>query len=99
MNDNTYNGYTGNGTRESAYATWNVALWIDNEYSIYVDKVCLLKSVDERVSASDVETFARVWFPEGTPDMQGEDGYGSMDLVNWDELAEDWTREISEYTD
>ena len=97
MTDNTYNGYVGNGTRESAYATWNVELWIDNEYSIYCDKVELLKEAGDRVSASDVETFAREWFPNGTPDMQGEDGYGSMELVNWDELAECWTGEISDY--
>ena len=28
MTDNTYNGWTN-------YETWNVALWIDNDYTIY----------------------------------------------------------------
>ena len=33
----TYNGWTGKGNRASAYFTWDVALWIDNEPGTYGD--------------------------------------------------------------
>lgn len=95
MSDNTYNGYIGNGSKESAYSTWNVALWIDNDFGLYSDKVQECQD-RETWTAADVEEFVTMYFHEGTPDMQGEDGYGSLELVNWDELAECWTDEIAD---
>jgi len=39
----TYNGWEGRGTRASAYATWNVALWLDNEPGTYGDARALTR--------------------------------------------------------
>lgn len=82
---NDYNGWEGNGTRDSAWATWNVALWIDNEELLYRQR---RRQVFYR--GSDVEAFCRKVFPTGTPDMDSPD---EMDDVNYDEIFEAWDSE------
>ena len=64
----TYNGW-------SNYETWNVALWIGNEYSFY--KLAL--------QCDDYLEFVKhVWFDAKTPD-----GVSFSDpKLNWDELNE-----------
>jgi len=46
----TYEGWTN-------YETWNVALWIDNEYAIYLSKIELFKVISNRNDRNDIETF------------------------------------------
>lgn len=84
MTDATYNGWEGNGTRESAWATWNMALWIDNEYEIY-----RRRRRQVFLKPTDVEQFCRSEFPSGTPDMTPEE----MDDVCWEEIFAAWEGE------
>lgn len=76
-----YNGWTN-------YETWNVPLWVDNEYSTYQDRLNYLKSGD-RWTEEHVEQFVRSLFPEGTPDVT-IDRFGK---VNWQEIADNWNNE------
>lgn len=81
---NDYNGWHGNGNRESAWATWNMALWVDNdEYTYKARRRAGLTDAD------DVEKFCRSVFPEGTPDMSGHE----MDDVSWEEIWDHWKDE------
>ena len=78
-----YNGWTN-------YATWNTALWVDNEEPYYFARVEMGKVI-KGWTADLVESFVRDVFPDGTPDMH----YGVMlldvlDHVYYDELAEAW---------
>ena len=85
-----YNGWTN-------YATWNTALWVDNEEPYYFARVEMGKVI-KGWTADLVESFVRDVFPDGTPDMQVgllssvRDG---LDHVNYDELAEAWNDELS----
>ena len=84
----TYNGWTN-------YATWNTALWVDNEEPYYFARV-EMGEVIKGWTADLVESFVRDVFPDGTPDMQ--DGVmmrDGLDAVNYDELAEAWNDELS----
>jgi len=87
MDENTYNGWRGNGDRESAWATWNVVLWADNEYSIYKDRIATIPH-GEAWTANDAAAFLWRWFPDGrTPD-----GAYLVD-ANMDEIASNWSAE------
>jgi hypothetical protein len=79
-----YNGWVGNGDRESAWATWNMALWADNDYAIYMERASKVFT-----TASDVEAFCCTYFPKGTPDMDP----GDIDKVYWEEILEAWEAE------
>ena len=89
-----YNGWTN-------YATWNTALWVDNEEPYYFARVEMGKVI-KGWTADLVESFVRDVFPDGTPDMQGRFGHlhgvmmrDGLDHVNYDELAEAWNDELS----
>lgn len=84
MTDNTYNGWTN-------WETWNVGLWIDNEYAIYKDRMADINHKLATWDAQKVRDFVTCWFEDGTPDMDETDG--GYDAVNWDELAEAWNEE------
>jgi hypothetical protein len=83
MADNTYNGWHGKGDRETAWATWNLALWIDNEEPLYRARLRADTS-----TADACEAFAREVYSSG----QTPDG-ASLDDVNWDEVVEHWRDE------
>lgn len=72
----TYQGYIN-------YETWNVCLWIDNEYAVYLESVELANK--GKVKSEEAEQFVKMFWPEGTPDMDQEKEY---DAVDWDEVAE-----------
>lgn len=93
MNEIEYNGWKGFGTRESAYLTWNINLWIDNEYESYQEKVKFIRRALNRdnLNADSVKQFCLHIFPEGTPDFESPD---ELSLVNWEEIAEAWKNEI-----
>ncbi len=72
--DTTYEGWKN-------WETWNVVLWIDNEYPLYQQKVKFLNLIKRRnnhrgvtlkgvVRAIDVQNFVLRLFPQGTPDME-----------------------------
>lgn len=84
-----YNGWTN-------YETWNVNLWIDNDYPLYQRKVALLRHLEE-VTADDVERFFHDELDGTTPDLetlreQGE----AVDPIDFDEIAEHWELERQE---
>ncbi len=81
-----YNGYTN-------WETWNVNLWIGNEEPLYREKLTWLEK-GEIVTASRVQYFGEMGFPNGTPDMDETDN--GMAAVNWTELAELWEAERQE---
>ena len=80
----SYNGWKN-------WATWNVALWCDNEYAIYQDRMRSKPS-----TAKEVEEFVRNWFPAGTPDMKENDPYEQRDDVDWQEIADHWKDDYAE---
>jgi hypothetical protein len=75
--DTRYNGYTN-------WATWNIALWIDNEEPSYH-----YRRRHGFATAADVEAICRDLFPYGTPDMEPAD----LNDVNYQELADLWSEE------
>jgi hypothetical protein len=77
-----YNGWTN-------WATWNVALWFDNDESLYRTRRRFVADADT-VDGWTVEDFVRGLLPDGTPDM---DGPGDYDKVDWDQIAKDWLDE------
>ena len=94
-NDKRYNGWAN-------YATWNIPLWIDNEYGLYMEKVRLLETMDREVTEEDVREMARFAFGETmeTPDLKGNDWEGGrIEDVDWSEIAENWEEERLELLD
>lgn len=77
-----YNGWTN-------WETWNVALWIDNDYGTYKAKIDALR---RRIIAGP-ET-CRQWvqnlLPDGTPDFGSTADYKA---VNWVEIWDHWKEE------
>ena len=82
--DNTYNGYAN-------YETWNVCLWIDNEYGIYMAQ--REQFAGQTVSEEQAADFVMTFFPTGTPDF---DSVGDYAKVDWSEVAESITETASD---
>jgi hypothetical protein len=83
----SYNGWKN-------WETWNVALWCDNEESIYRDRMQQKPS-----TAEECEAFVKEYFPKGTPDMMddSDDPYcHAAIVVDWDEIAEHWSADYEE---
>ena len=83
-NDMAYQGWKN-------WETWNVALWCDNDYGIYQERL------ERKVrTAEEVERFVMDVFPNGTPDMAlgGTNPYkrDAVD-VDWQEIADHWAEE------
>lgn len=87
-----YNGWIGFGTRDSAWATWNMNLWIDSQYSIYKEKIAFIRYRKNRnaLTADAVKHFCLEFFPKGTPDFES---VKELKLVNWEEILEHWEEE------
>lgn len=86
MTNSDYNGWRN-------WETWNVQLWLDNDYALYLRKVDFLKSSID-INADTVKDFVSDIFPAGTPDMEVK---GEMSKVDWDEIADHWHLEREEY--
>ena len=67
----------------SNWATWNAALWCNNEEPVYKAFMRLVRrGICDAKTCKD-EFFA--WFPNGTPDMDvGKDIFD----IDWEEFAE-----------
>ncbi len=78
MNETTYNGWTNK-------ETWNTALWMGNEESLYklIHRV-LSNSKNEGDFATHLESFLLIIWDGKTPDGL------SLDPVNFSEIAEAW---------
>ena len=77
----SYNGW-------SNWGTWNVALWVDNEESIYRCRIAQQSQYEW--TAATTEEFCVGYFPDGTPDM---DSPTELDDVDWQEIADNWNEE------
>jgi|TARA_R110002096_G_scaffold33801_1_gene97245 hypothetical protein len=87
-----YNGWTN-------WETWNIANWIDDDYSIYM---CRCNYVTfEPWNVTSVKSFIRDMFPNGTPDFANSIGCNTSsdywdEVVNYDEIADAWNSEYKE---
>ncbi len=85
-----YNGWT-------SYATWNVNLWIDNEYSVYCAKRDMLAKRKRPVTADTVRTFYHNEMGGTTPDLdemrRTKERFGR---INYREIAEHWETQRQE---
>ena len=85
MSDTSYNGW-------SNWATWNMALWLDNDESFYNIRRCTRWS--ELLKMPRFLNKIGSSYATGTPDMDRRDIYD----VNWDEILEAWqSEEVEEY--
>ena len=89
-----YNGWAN-------WETWNIALWIDNDYSVYMRRCDYVDASFERWNVTGVKSFIRDMFPNGTPDFANSVGCNTSsdywdEVVNYDELVEAWNSEYKE---
>lgn len=74
------------------YETWNVALWVNNDFDLYSHM-----RTKRPFTASSAEAFCREEFPNGTRDMRTDGskarGRERMGLVDWQEIADDFNAE------
>ena len=76
-----YNGWTN-------WNTWNVLLWLDNEYNLYKIKESFVRRNEHKQNfESLVKSFLLDMFPNGTPDMESAE---EMEHVNYKEITETW---------
>jgi len=80
MSTDGYNGWTN-------WATWNAALWMNNNESTYHNRI--RRHRFDEWTGDDVATFFQEFFPKGTPDMDKND----LGKINWDEIARSWNEE------
>jgi len=87
MSDNTYNGW-------SNWETWNVALWLDNDYDLYKhwQSRASFAAMQDWSDPKQAKTLAIEELAadlalncEETPDFDDND---SLTDVNWEEIAE-----------
>lgn len=76
----SYNGWDN-------WATWNAALWCDNDEMIYKDRI-KRKPGDP----AECQEFFEEWYPTGTPDMDA----GDLANIDWFEIAEHWRADYDE---
>ena len=89
-NDNTYEGWAN-------WETWNVALWVDNEFKLYTAKIALLRELQEAgrsVTAVHVWEFVHQKMNGRTPDVK----HSQMSKVNYWEIAENWNCDLEDLT-
>lgn len=97
-----YNGWIGYGDKDSAWATWCMSLWIDNEEWIYKEKMRFIRHHDARgtLDADMVKDFCLSIFPNGPSDFHEYDDPEArkrhLSNVNWEEILEHWKAEIEE---
>lgn len=90
MTDNTHEGHAN-------YATWNVALYADNDYGIYQAKREWLEKRKRTVTAQAARRFYREYMGIGNTDLRGnkEPGTRYRD-IDWQDLAESWETDRQE---
>jgi len=85
-----YNGWTN-------YGTWNVNLWIDNDYDVYTKKLEMLRKRKRPVTGECVRLFYHHTMGGTTPDLdemrRTKERFGR---INFREIAEHWEVERQE---
>lgn len=83
MSNQSYNGWTN-------WATWNVNLWLNNDYGLYTAMVELTQEADDvTILADDIQQWVDGWKPEVLVTGMWSDliTYVLQD-VNWLEIAQ-----------
>ena len=83
--DTTYNGWTN-------YETWNVALYIQNEYPIYQDAVRYVnqcRRLDEKVDYTIFADVVAMVYGAKTPDGVSWTDISQLDTSELDEMLEE----------
>ena len=81
-----YNGWTNR-------ATWNVALWCDNDYNLYQTKMAFIRELagkpggKRNISGMRVRNVCERMFGDVTPDNC------KLKSTNWAEIARSWRDE------
>ena len=75
----TYQGSTN-------YETWNVELWVDNEYPLYLKKIRLFDRTQEPITVEQVKEFVNGYMAGCTPDLTEDE----MLKVDWADIAKSW---------
>ena len=81
----TYNGWTN-------YETWNVALWIGNDESMYAiarDYVKQCRRLDEKVDYTVLADVLAMLFGQTTPDGVNWTDISQLDTTELDEMLEE----------
>ena len=89
MSDNTYNGWQGDGTRASAYATWRIGLELVNDRDDWGE--VFRERPDERELADHLEEYVNecVFMEDpGLETLVSQYAAAFLDDVSWRELAE-----------
>ena len=103
MNDQTYNGWAGKGTRASAYATWRIGLELvnDQDYTEQFDE-----KPDESTLADNIQEYVEEFVFVDDPNQErlvSQYAAAFLDDVSWYELAEhillDWPDDDGEAED
>lgn len=82
MNEDQYQGWHN-------WETWNVALWINNNYRAY-QEMCSLRPF----TAQKARLWVKRLYPNGTLDMKGGNGrFPYHKFVDWQEIADDFNEE------
>lgn len=86
--EQTYEGF-------SNRTTWNVALWIDNEYRWYKAKLkfCLTHGASNLTEANVAEFCRDLIGPSGTEDFESSEDWNK---VVWKDIVEHWRAEGDE---
>jgi len=74
-----YNGWRGVRPDVSGWATWNVALWLNNDEGLYRAYRDFARNHKGRLSGSDAEDFVRELLPNGTLIVTRDEANGSID--------------------
>ena len=82
MSTQTYNGWTN-------WETWNVMLWLDNEYVMYQAYTTAVRRGKIR-DADSAEDFIKDYMQFGTPDFISPNQYGKVNFDEiWNHMKED----------
>ena len=85
LTDTTYNGWTN-------YETWNVALWIGNDESLYQDAVNYVRQcerLDETVDYTQLADVIAIKYGSKTPDGVSWTDISQLDTTELDEMLKE----------
>ena len=86
LTDTTYNGWTN-------YETWNVALWIGNDESLYQDAVNYVRQcerLDETVDYTQLADVIAIKYGSKTPDGVSWTDISQLDTTELDEMLKEF---------
>lgn len=84
-----YGRSTGGYQGWANYETWNVALWLGNDYGLYQAVLAEARERGGKVTATQAKEIVKDLMPGGTPDFKGRGGSRAYSKVKWSEIADD----------